>query len=215
MPQNLADNSATFPAQTAPLAGESRSVASVATPFQNSADRTAYLKAKLDPILDGSGNVTTAALAASGGAAKIQATNVANGIVALARLSEAGPFTTAATTYSSLVTSGTLTLSLQIGDIVHLQGQAEVYQQDLTPAIHYTQWLVTKPNLSTAAVAQSEVRTKNGALNEFTGLPIGVYYVADAAGTHTFTLQQKSEAASGGATVAVKNLNVVALAVRP
>jgi hypothetical protein len=50
MPQNLTGDTSTFPTQTAPSPGESRTAASVATPLQNAADRTAYLKDRLDYV---------------------------------------------------------------------------------------------------------------------------------------------------------------------
>jgi hypothetical protein len=297
MPKTLTDNSATFPAQTAPAGGESRTATSIETPLQNAADRAAYLKARLDiidytgdgvrlirrvdslnalkaitdltekgiifvdgiglyqylsgstapaldplvvpptimggapgrwlweghgsldiadgiPRLDGNARLATTKLAASGGGAKILAPSVVNGLVGTFCASAAGPATTTSTTYVT-VTGSTITLTLEIGDLVVIVGQAEKYQQDLTPAIHYTQWLVTLPSAATATVAQTETRNKADALNEYASLSIGTYYTASAAGSHSFALQQKSEAGSGGATVAVKNLNVVALHVRP
>lgn len=48
MPTNLSSTGATFPTQTAPAAGEARTSSSVATPFQNAADRAEYLKRRLD-----------------------------------------------------------------------------------------------------------------------------------------------------------------------
>ncbi len=50
MPTNLSGNPAIFPTQTAPVAGEPRTAGSVATPFQNAADRTAHLKDRLEFI---------------------------------------------------------------------------------------------------------------------------------------------------------------------
>lgn len=50
MPSNLSSTGATFPTQTAPAAGEARAASSVATPLQNSTDRTQYLKRRLDLI---------------------------------------------------------------------------------------------------------------------------------------------------------------------
>lgn len=50
MPKNLTADTASFPAQTAPLAGEPRTAGSLETPLQNAADRTGYLKDRLDNI---------------------------------------------------------------------------------------------------------------------------------------------------------------------
>lgn len=50
MPKNLTDDASVFPTQTAPLAGEPRTAGSVETPFQNAANRAAWLKDRLDNI---------------------------------------------------------------------------------------------------------------------------------------------------------------------
>lgn len=50
MPKNLTADTASFPTQTAPLAGEPRTAGSLETPLQNAADRTGYLKDRLDNI---------------------------------------------------------------------------------------------------------------------------------------------------------------------
>jgi hypothetical protein len=50
MLRNLADDPSDFPVQTAPFAGEPRTAGSVETPFQKAANRTAYLKDRLDNI---------------------------------------------------------------------------------------------------------------------------------------------------------------------
>lgn len=50
MPKNLSSTGQSFPTQTSPQAGEVRTAASVETPFQNAADRTAYLRDRLDFI---------------------------------------------------------------------------------------------------------------------------------------------------------------------
>lgn len=50
MPKNLTDDPSTFPTATAPLAGEPRTAGSVETPFQNAANRAAWLKDRLDNI---------------------------------------------------------------------------------------------------------------------------------------------------------------------
>lgn len=50
MPTNLTANPATFPDQSAPVPGEPRTAGSVQTPFQNAADRAAYLKDRLDHL---------------------------------------------------------------------------------------------------------------------------------------------------------------------
>jgi hypothetical protein len=48
MPKNLSSTGESFPTQTAPIAGEPRTAAGIELPLQNSADRTAYLKDRLD-----------------------------------------------------------------------------------------------------------------------------------------------------------------------
>ncbi len=297
MPQNLVDNNGSFPAQTAPVAGEARTAASVVTPLQNAADRAAFLKAKLDfidptatgalrirhvasiaalqavtdlteataivvdgvglylyaptstatanspfvvtptsvgggagrwiweaygsldiangiPKLDSSGRVPTARLAASEGNAKIQPAYVANGLVGIYTSSATGPFSTTSTSYVN-VGSIAPAFTMEVGDRVIILGQAYGYQQDLTPAQHFTFWQVTKPDLSTASVAESGFTRKPSALNESGSIPIGTYFQASTAGLHTFRMQQKSEVASGGATVTILNMNVVALHLRP
>lgn len=50
MPKNLTGVPTSFPTQTAPLAGEPRTAGSVETPFQNAADRTTWLRDRLDNI---------------------------------------------------------------------------------------------------------------------------------------------------------------------
>lgn len=50
MPTNLTANPAAFPDQSTPVIGEPRTAGSVETPFQNAADRTAYLKDRLDHL---------------------------------------------------------------------------------------------------------------------------------------------------------------------
>jgi hypothetical protein len=296
MPKNLSDDPSIFPVQTSPVAGESRTAISIETPLQNSANRSAWLKSRLDyvdpsgngarrlravtsiaalraltdlttgvcvvdgvglyvympsstatelepfvvkptsvgggagrwhwealaaldvangiPKLNGSARIDTSKLAASNGGAKILAPNVANGIVDKATTSGAGPFSTSSITYVD-VGAIVISFAMEIGDIALLLGQAYGYQQDLTPANHFTQWLVTKPDMSTATVGTSELKMKSSALNEFNNIPVGSYFTASTAGTHTFKMQQKSEAASGGATVSVANLNVMALLIRP
>lgn len=297
MPVNLTPTNGNYPTQTAPAAGESRTAGSVQTPFQNAADRTQYVKDRIDyidpsgggarrlryaatftalraitdltddaviivdgqglyiydagsgvaelepfvikptsvglgngrwissiylsldvangiPKLDTNGRVPTARLAASNGGSKILGSNVANGIVDIYAASAAGPFTTNAQAYSD-VGSIAATFTLAVGDRVLLTGQAYVYQADQTPAIHYTRLAVVLPDTSTALVAQSEIPTKTTSLNENIGLPIGACFTASVAGSHTFKLQQKSEAASGGATVGVANLNLCAQVLRP
>lgn len=47
MPQNLTGNPSSFPTQTAPIGGDPRTAASVATPLQNAADRAEYLKERI------------------------------------------------------------------------------------------------------------------------------------------------------------------------
>jgi len=296
MPKNLVGDTTNFPTQTAPLGGESRTSASVETPFQNAADRTAWIKARLDyidpsgngarrlrnvesiaqlraltdltsgvcivdgiglyvyrgastatarepfvitptsvgggagrwewealatlnvayglPQLDADARLPTSRLAAAGGGSKILGASVANGLVDLYTSSAAGPYSTTSTSY---VTVGSIAVAFTMvaGDRALIFGQAFGYQQDLTPAQHFTQWLVTKPDASTAVVAESEMKTKASALTEYVPRPFGTYYTAVADGVHTFVLQQKTEGASGGATVSIANMNVVALLVRP
>jgi hypothetical protein len=56
MPKNLPDNPASFPTATSPIAGEPRTAGSIEVPFQKAADRTAYLKDRvdfIDPTRDG------------------------------------------------------------------------------------------------------------------------------------------------------------------
>lgn len=50
MPKNLTGSAASFPTQTSPLAGEPRTAGSVETPLQNAADRTQWLRDRLDNI---------------------------------------------------------------------------------------------------------------------------------------------------------------------
>lgn len=50
MPKNLTDDPSIFPTQTSPLAGEPRTAGSVETPFQNAANRAAWLRDRLDNI---------------------------------------------------------------------------------------------------------------------------------------------------------------------
>jgi hypothetical protein len=297
MPKTLTGADSTFPSQTSPLGGESRTATSIETPFQNSADRTEFLKSRLFvidsvgtgvrrirnvasvtalkaeteltdrtvivvdfvglfqynststataddatvvtptsvgsgagrwiwvsiasldaangvPKLDSSGRLATNKLAASGGAAKIQPASVVNGIVATYPLAVAGPVGTTAVAYAD-VAGASITLTMEVSDLFVFIGQAEKYQQDLTPAIHYSQWLVVKPDASTATVGQTESRNKADALNEYASLACAFYYTAAAAGSHTFKLQQKSEAGSGGATVNVKALNGIGFHIRP
>lgn len=297
MPVNLTPTPGNFPTQTAPAAGESRTAGSVQTPLQNAADRTQYVKDRLDyidptgtgarrlryaatftalraitdltddgviivdgqgfyiydaasavaelepfvikptsvgggngrwissiylaldvangiPKLDSNARVPTARLAASSGGSKILGSSVANGVVDVYAASGAGPYTTTSTSYVD-VGAVAATFTLAVGDRVFINGQAYVYQADATPAIHYTRVAVVLPDTSTALVAQSEVPTKSSALNENVGLPIGTCFTATAAGSHTFKLQQRSEVASGGATVGVANLNFCAQVLRP
>jgi hypothetical protein len=166
------------------------------------------------PTLDANARIATSKLASSGGGSKILGANVVNGLLDLFTSSSAGPHNTTSTTY---VTVGPIEVSftMSIGDRAIILGQAYGQQNDLTPAKHFTQWLVTKPDLSTAAIATSEIERKPGAVNEPEAIPIAIYFTATAAGLHKFVMQQKSEAASGGATVAIKNMNVIALLVRP
>lgn len=166
------------------------------------------------PTLDASGRVANARLAASGGGSKILGASVANGIVDVYTASAAAAMSTTSVAYVN-VGSISVVFTLEIGDRVLIFGQAVGYQQDLTPAKHFTQWLVTKPDASTATVAASETERKPAALNEPESIAIGTYFTATTAGAHTFVFQQKSEAGSGGATVSIKNLNVIALHVRP
>jgi hypothetical protein len=293
MPKQLTADPTHFPAQTSPVSGESRTASSVETPFQNAADRSAWVKARIeyvDPSGDGArrlrrvasiaalraltdltdgvcivdgvglfaylsgstiteaepfvikptsvgggsgrwvwdssgslgaangivqagsdGFVPTAKLSASGGGAKILGASIVNGLVGLSVASYAGPFTT---TSASYVDVGTVSAAFtaEINDIIILLGQAFMRQDDGSAATHVTRWQVTKPDTSNALVGASEVEHIPAANTQPIGLPIGAFYTAVAAGTHTFKLQQKI---SGGVTGAVKNVNLVALHLRP
>lgn len=297
MPKTLVSDGLAFPAQTAPVGGESRTDASIETPLQNASDRAEHLKqrlynidptgegarrirrvanltalravtdltdtgviivdgfglyqfnasssvAALDPLvvtptsvgggagrwlwsgylcvdvangipkLDANARLSTTKLEASGGGSKILATFVANGLVDFFATSAAGPIGTTSTSYVD-VTGSSFPFTLAIGDRVLILGSAFAYQQDLTPAVQQVKWLVTLPSAATATVGASEISVKGSALNEFTPLPIGTYFTAATAGVHTFKLQQKSEAGSGGATVNISSLNIMALHIRP
>lgn len=165
------------------------------------------------PQLDANGRVANARLAASEGGAKILGKSVVNGLVDLYTASGAGPFSTTSTTYvdvGSIVPSFTL----EIGDRVILMASGFRYQEDLAATIQYSKWLVTKPDASTATVAQSEVQHTPQGVNQHAALAHIAYYTAIAAGAHTFKLQQKSSG-GGGATVSIAGLNVVAMLIRP
>lgn len=166
------------------------------------------------PKLDGNARLATNKLAASNGGSKILPANVSNGLIGIYTTSAAGPATTTSTSYVD-VGGSSFAFTLEIGDIVLIGGQAYAYQADLTPAVQYTKWVVTTPTPATVTLGASELFIKGSALNEYTPMSVGTYFTCSVAGSHTFKLQQRSEAGSGGATVGIANLNIFAQHIRP